>query len=92
LKTRQNSAGTAVEINGSELSLKQHFSDQLRCLASIQKPDCTDATLGSSFFRKLARNDFPNMPLLMGLEFLLERVFYNDIAPTALGSTSKLAP
>ncbi|HWY32893.1 MAG TPA: hypothetical protein VNX46_19160 [Candidatus Acidoferrum sp.] len=42
--------------------------------------------------RKLARNDFPNMPPLMGLVFLWERVFYNDIAMTALGFTSKLAP
>jgi hypothetical protein len=28
----------------------------------------------------------------MGLEFLLERVFYRDVAPTALGFTSKLPP
>jgi len=28
----------------------------------------------------------------MGLGFLLERVFYRDIAPTALGFTSKPTP
>jgi hypothetical protein len=35
-------------------------------------------------------NDFLNMPSLMGLEFLLEWVFYKYIAPKALGFNSKL--
>jgi hypothetical protein len=32
------------------------------------------------------------MPAAMGLKFLLVWVFYKYIAPTALGSTSKLTP
>jgi hypothetical protein len=36
-------------------------------------------------------NDFPNMPPLMGLEFLWERIFYKYVAPTALGFASKLS-
>jgi hypothetical protein len=35
-------------------------------------------------------NDFPNIPTLMGLGFLLGWVIYKYIAPTALGFNSKL--
>jgi hypothetical protein len=43
-------------------------------------------------FSKPARNDFSKMPPLTGLEFLLERLFYKYVAPTALRFTSKLIP
>ena len=39
-------------------------------------------------FSKPARNGFQNIPPLMGLESLLECVFYRYITPTALGHNS----
>jgi hypothetical protein len=51
----------------------------------------TEPTIGSEI-KNRARDDFPNVPPLMGLECLLGWVFYKDIAPTALGFSSKFIP
>jgi hypothetical protein len=41
-------------------------------------------------FSKPARNDFPNMPPLTGLEIPWRLVFYKYFAPLALGTQSYL--